>query len=80
MPDSTSANSESSASNSRLEKSKLRLEQAIARLENAVGGSDLDTRLDDMRSENAALRDAASTVSKRLDKVIEQLKTSVDQE
>ncbi|MCW9034486.1 MAG: hypothetical protein OQJ97_09725 [Rhodospirillales bacterium] len=72
MVDKTSANS------SRLEKSKKRLEQAVSRLEKAMEVQTPADRLNEMRLENAALRDATSTVSKRLDKVIGQLKTSVE--
>ncbi len=69
MPDTTTGHA------NRLEKSKERLEQAVSRLEKAMETKTPAARLDDMRQENAALRDATSTVSKRLDKVIGTLKS-----
>lgn len=79
LPDSTVNNAGSQNKSSRLEKSKHRLVSAMDRLEKALGNSNVESRLGDLRSENAALRDAASTVSNRLDKVIDQLKANVEQ-
>lgn len=66
----------------RLDKVQDRLNKAISRLESltsngAIPGSKvhaLTGELESFRTENARLRDANSTVSKRLDKTIERLK------
>jgi len=66
----------------RLDKAQDRLSKAVSRLESLAGdgalsggtAQSLTHELEGFRSENARLRDANATVSKRLDKTIERLK------